>query len=120
MKKQKPKQQVICGDFKQIHYDDLYDELDLELVQTNLDLIPPCYEIHIAGKIKDKWHLILKLHLKEAIELKSMIDNLVVDAMENNSLKETFDRSDLKFDSEKAAREFNAELEKLRKRINNL
>lgn len=62
-------------------YDRRYKCVDLELVQVHLGE-ESYFEIHIdATTEKGKFKHLLKLHIKEAIELKSIIDNLVYDAL---------------------------------------
>lgn len=66
-------------------YDERYKCIDLELVKVYLskDDKEGHYQIHIDATTKKKFKNILKLHIKDAIELKSIIDNIVYDANED-------------------------------------
>lgn len=72
------------GQVMNIYYDKKCDKLNLELVKKKFR-IPSnehYYEIHFQDWSKDnKSKTLLKLHIKEAIELKSIIDNLVYAAL---------------------------------------
>lgn len=77
----------ICGTTLEIYYDDRYECIDLELVKVFLSKEDKegHYQIHLEATLKDKkFKNLLKLHIKDAIELKSIIDNLVYDANQDN------------------------------------
>jgi len=68
----------ICGEDKDIYYDKKVKRLNLELV--NNKGCPLIVFQDWTGK--DSKHL-FALHLKEAVELKAIIDNLVIDWTED-------------------------------------
>ena len=79
------KKEEVCGIEQEIHYDKEIMRLNLELVSVMLPDEEPYYEIHFQDWKKDgKCKTILKLHIKEALELKSIIDQLVYDATTQN------------------------------------
>lgn len=66
----------ISGEAIDIHYDKKINKLNIELAMSSLGgPIIIFQDYSNVGKSRD----ILTLHLKEAIALKSIIDNLVVD-----------------------------------------
>lgn len=79
----------ICGEGKKIRYDQKTMSLDVELVRVLLgeDDDEGHYEIVFCDG-SGKGEEFFRLHIKEAIELKSIIDNLVFDSVidmnENN------------------------------------
>ena len=81
------KTENIGGYTFETYYDRRYKNIDLELVRVVLNDKVLCheeityYQINIEATTKNKKiKNILKLHIKDAIELKSIIDNLVYDA----------------------------------------
>jgi len=67
MKKVEP----IEGISMEILYDDKHNELDVELVKFRRDI--PCIEFNVGNKTA------FRLHILEAIELKSIIDKICFD-----------------------------------------
>ena len=80
LKKFNKKENNICGTEFVTNYDKRYKCVDFELIKIgkNKDAY---YEIHLIATNKDgSFTNLLKLHIKDAIEIKSIIDNLVYDA----------------------------------------
>lgn len=73
----------ICGECKEIVYDNKITHLNLELVKV-CDKDGNChFEIHFQDWSKeDKMKVLFKLHVEEAIELKCMIDKLLYNSLE--------------------------------------
>lgn len=72
----------ICGSVQEIMYDPKIDKLNLELVIANgIPLIV------FEDWTEDETRNLFRLHIKEAIELKSVIDQLVVDYLEEKANK---------------------------------
>jgi len=72
----KNKKTEICGEVKEIHYDDVIKKLNLELAFDSIG--SPIIVFQDWTKYNDSKDL-FRLHIKEAVELKSMIDNLIID-----------------------------------------
>lgn len=83
------KPDIIIGATLDTMYDDRYQCVNLELAKCNItdDDTIGYYEIHFSttsfGSKKKKFKTILKLHIDEAIRLKSIIDQLVYHAHED-------------------------------------
>jgi len=84
-------EEEICGEFMEENkFDNKVKVLNLELVKVIDKHKNFHYQIHFQdwtpigrSKTKVKGTNLVKLHLKDAIKLKSIIDNLVWDAMED-------------------------------------
>ena len=81
------KTENIGGYTFETYYDQRYKNIDLELVRVVFkDKVLfheeiPYYQINIEATTKNKKiKTILRLHIKDAIQLKSIIDNMVYDA----------------------------------------
>lgn len=72
------KYKLICGHTKEINYDDKIKKINLELAYDNIGT-----PIIIFGDWTNKGKDLFTLHIKEAVELKSIIDNLIIDYHEN-------------------------------------
>lgn len=93
----KQKIQQVCGEYTELFYDESVKKLNLELAfekthGTNIPLIL------FQDWTKQKTRTFFKLHIKEAIALKSMIEALIVEYHEN--LLETHE-ADYKHEVEK-------------------
>jgi len=73
----------ICGEVKDLFFDKNIKKLNLELVKLTDKHSNYHYEIHFQDWSKIESKTLFKLHIKEAIELKSMIDNFIVDMQED-------------------------------------
>lgn len=74
----------ICGETVRIFFDKRFEEIDLELIRISHDKKSKegFYAIEFCGTDqKKKSKILLRLHIKEAIRLKSVIDNLVYDSL---------------------------------------
>jgi len=71
----------IGGQVMDIHYDEKVKKLNLELIKVDDREGLDYFEIHIEDWTESKCPTLVRLHIKEAIALKSMIDNLVYDAL---------------------------------------
>lgn len=83
-------EEEICGEVIVNHFDKKIKALNLELVKVIDKFNNFHYQIHFQdwtpvgkSKTKVKGTNLVKLHLKDAIKLKSIIDSLIWDAMEN-------------------------------------
>lgn len=72
------KEQDLCGEEKEIFYDTKVKKLNLELCIDKLGTPIIRFQDWTGKKNKS----LFQLHLKEAIELKSIIDNLFFDYVE--------------------------------------
>ena len=68
----------LCGEVMTIYYDDKIKEMNLQLVNHPTKGM----NIQIMDWTGDKDEVLVNLHIKEAIKLKSIIDCLVYDALE--------------------------------------
>lgn len=74
----------ICGEVKDLFFDKYIKKLNLELVKVTDKHNNFHYEIHFQDwSKKNKSKTLFKLHIKDAIELKSMIDKFIVDMQED-------------------------------------
>lgn len=88
--------QGVCGQTLDLHYDDNSDkvqltDIDLELVKVlwnKKEISVPNGEAFYAIDFIKKNKRILRLHIKEALELKGIIDSLVYDANLDMCMKE--------------------------------
>jgi len=67
---------AICGEVKQLCYDKKVDKLNLELAIDGIGCPVIIFEDWTK---KNKSKELFRLHIKEAIELKAVIDNLIFD-----------------------------------------
>lgn len=75
----KRKVEYVCGEGKGIYYNGVWNHLNVDLAIDKLTKAPLLiFEICKGKKGKE----VFRLHLKEAIELKSIIDNLTFDHLE--------------------------------------
>ena len=72
--------QNICGEVLDIGFDKNIKKLNLELIKDKIG----CFCIEIQDWTKGETTLV-RLHIKEAIQLKSIIDNLVCDLVLTNN-----------------------------------
>tara|TARA_Y100000310_G_scaffold78214_1_gene74851 strand:- start:1557 stop:1802 length:246 start_codon:yes stop_codon:yes gene_type:complete len=78
------KEEDVCGETIQLHFDENITLLNLELVRVDGKNDVPYYQVHFEDWTKkDKSKTLIKLHIKDAIQLKSIIDNLVIDMIED-------------------------------------
>ena len=73
----------IMGQCKEIFYDAKVNNLNLELVRSSFGDNNHFYCIQISDWTKKKEKVFVTLHIKEAIELKAIIDTLVYEAHED-------------------------------------
>ena len=72
------KEKSICGHIDSINYDRKIDKLNFELVRDVMGI--PMIVFHDWSKKRGRE--ILRLHIKEAIQLKAIIDCFVIDYVE--------------------------------------
>lgn len=84
------KTEEICGIEKEINYDDKIERLNFELKKVYLkDDKEGFYAIDVENwKINGGCKLLFRMHIQEAIELKSIVDSLVFDALSHKGDKE--------------------------------
>jgi uncharacterized protein (DUF2249 family) len=70
----------LCGQVKELLYDHKVKNLNLQLVKDNTGSPIIIFE---DWTNKEDGKELFRLHIKEAIELKSMIDNLIIDHNSN-------------------------------------
>ena len=69
----------ICGEYKELVYDKKVKILNLELAK---DSISSPIIIFQDWTKKNKSKELFRVHIKEAVEIKAMIDNLIIDYYE--------------------------------------
>ena len=93
------KREEISGIDMDLFYNRKKINLNIELVRVDLGDDAIYYELEFEDNTKSKTKRFFTLHLKEAIELKAMIDCLIYDAtrdeMDNNK-EESFSYTDKK------------------------
>lgn len=83
----------ICGETIELIFGDV-KKLNLELVKVTMgdDFH---YEVHFADWSKKKTKTFFKMHIKDAIELKSAIDRFVIDIIDDqNSINKEINRKE--------------------------
>jgi len=64
----------ICGEYKDLVYDKKVKRLNLELAKDKIGSPIIIFQDWTKGKSKE----LFRVHIKESIELKAMIDNLII------------------------------------------
>jgi len=72
---------VVCGEMKEVHYDHKYSYLGVDLSSDKGTPI-----ILFTGWRDGKPKELFRLHLKEAVELKSVIDNALVSYVQEKAI----------------------------------
>jgi len=83
-KRKKIKEEVVSGIGEKIFYDDNYEKVYVELTKYS-DLKIPC--IRLIGRKNGKIKKLIRLHMSEAIRLKSAIDQLMFDWLDMHAKK---------------------------------